>query len=504
MADTSLLSPFVVRLGGGLVLDKDTFSIPPGAALQLQNFEPDINGGYRRINGFTKFDSNQVGGSTGTILGVHVYKDQVIVAKGTSVFKSTGSGYTSIDTGRTSAGRYNFVNYNFDGTDKMIMVDGANLASVFDNSSVTDVSASGRPADPKFVEIFRSHAFYAGMSASPQELIFSVPFDEDSFDASLGAGSIKVDEPIVGIKVFRENLFVFCEDAIFKITGSSLSDFAVVPVTRAIGCIDGFSIQEISGDLVYLAPDGLRTIAGTERIGDVELGTISKQVQPRLDNIDTDRISSVVIRNKSQYRLFFPDDSSTTDVDSPGLLGVIKAGVDGGVGWEYADIKGIRPAYCTSGFISGTETVLHGGYDGYVYKQESGSDFDGTDMAAIYRGPDYTMGDAGIRKMMQRIIWNYDNEGAVDSKFRIRYDFNSTDTPQPSEYDLTTGAAVAIYGNTASTYGTAVYGSSGTPLVRQSVEGGGFTVAVRLDDTAGAAPISLKGYQLEFTPGGRR
>jgi hypothetical protein len=114
------------------------------------------------------------------------------------------------------------------------------------------------------------------------------------------------------------------------------------------------------------------------------------------------------------------------------------------------------------------------------------------------------MGDPGVRKMMQRIIWNYDNESTVDSKFRIRYDFNSSDTPQPAEYSLTAGNAIAIYGLTASTYGTAVYGSSGTPLVRQSIEGGGFTVAVRLDDTAGASPISLKGYQLEFTPGGRR
>ena len=81
MPDTSLLSPFVVRLGGGLVLDKDTFSQPPGSAVQLKNFEPDINGGYRRINGFDEFDTNQIGGSTGTVLGVHIYKDQVIVAR---------------------------------------------------------------------------------------------------------------------------------------------------------------------------------------------------------------------------------------------------------------------------------------------------------------------------------------------------------------------------------------------------------------------------------------
>ena len=503
MPDTSLLSPFVVKLGGGLMLDKDAFTLPPGAATQLQNFEPDINGGYRRITGFTKYDSAQVGGSSGTILGVHIYKNQVIAAQGTAVYKGSGSGWTSIDTGRTSAGRYNFVNFNFDGTDKMIMVDGANSASSYNNTSVTDLNASGAPANPAFVEVFRSHVFFAGMSASPQELVFTAPFDETDFSAGNNAGSIKVDGVIKGIKVFRESLFVFCEDSIFKITGSSQSDFAVVPVTRRIGCVDGFSIQEISGDIVYLAPDGLRTIAGTERIGDVELGTVSKTIQPRLDNIDTDRISSLVIRGKTQYRLFFPDDSGAAS-GQPGIIGVIKAGTEGGIGWEYADVRGIKPSCCASGFISGTETILHGGYDGYIYKQESGNTFDGTNIQAIYRSPDFTMGDAGIRKMMQRIIWNYDNEGAVDSKFRIRYDFNSSDVPQPAEYDLTTGAAIAIYGFTTSTYGTAVYGSSGTPLVRQSVEGGGFTVAVRLDDKAGSAPISVKGYQLEFTPGGRR
>ena len=148
MPDTSLLSPFVVKLGGGLVLDKDAFTLPPSVATQLQNFEPDINGGYRRINGFAKFNSNivpQTSASTEKVLGVHIYKNQVIAARGTKVFKGGASGsWTEIDTGRTSAGRYNFVNFNFDGTDKVAYVDGANLASVFNNSSVTDVCKSTR------------------------------------------------------------------------------------------------------------------------------------------------------------------------------------------------------------------------------------------------------------------------------------------------------------------------------------------------------------------------
>jgi hypothetical protein len=40
--------------------------------------------------------------------------------------------------------------------------------------------------------------------------------------------------------------------------------------------------KNFAGDIIFLGPDGLRTVAGTERIGDVELGTLSRPVQPLL------------------------------------------------------------------------------------------------------------------------------------------------------------------------------------------------------------------------------
>ena len=46
MADTSQISPFVFGCGGGLVLNKDSFSYQPGESKVLTNFEPDVNGGY--------------------------------------------------------------------------------------------------------------------------------------------------------------------------------------------------------------------------------------------------------------------------------------------------------------------------------------------------------------------------------------------------------------------------------------------------------------------------
>ena len=367
MPDTSSISPYIVRLSGGLVLDKDAFSIPEGAALQLQNFEPDISGGYRRINGYTKYNTNIVPQTTSSdevVLGLTTYVNQVVVARGEKVFKGTNTGsWTEIDSGRTSAGRYEFVVFNFDGTEKVVWTDGANNASIYDNSTVTDISAAPAPSNPKFCAMFKAHLFLAGASSSPHEIFFSAPFAPTDFTPASGGGSIRVESPVVKLKVFRDRLFIFCEDEIYQLVGSTVSDFQLAPVTKDIGCRSGFSVQEIGGDLVYLAPDGLRTIAGTDRIDDIELGTISKQIQPRLDEADLDRISSLVIRSKSQYRLFFPGDTQAQG-SSRGIIGVIKANLQGQIGWEYADIRGIKPACCASGFISEVETVLHGGMMG--------------------------------------------------------------------------------------------------------------------------------------------
>ena len=49
-----------------------------------------------------------------------------------------------------------------------------------------------------------------------------------------------------------------------------------------------------------------------------------------------------------------------------------------------------------------------------------------------------------------------------------------------------------------------VYGGGTQPLLRQSVEGSGFTVALKVDDGGETAPYSLKGFQLEYQLGARR
>ena len=567
------ISPYVVTTAGGLVLDRDVYTMPVGAASILQNFEPSVKGGYRRLSGTSKYSSSQVGSSSGTILGVAVFNNGVVVAQSTNVYFGTGGVWTSIDSSRTSASRYRFEKYNFStNEERLIFTDDANFASVYNGTTVMDVKgstvlaktgsasssstslsvtdASGiiagmyitgtsigsgakvssisgttvtmsvattgtissatvnfaglgtAPTDPSMIAAFKNHMFYAGMSAEPNTIVFSAVGDENDFTSGNGAGSLNVDSTIIALKSFRGDLIIFCEDRIYKLSGSALADFAVAPISRNVGCSDAHSIQEIGGDVIFLAPDGLRTIAGTARIGDVELGTVSKQIQDRVGDIGFNNISSVVIRDKSQYRLFYPT-TGGTESSSKGIIGVLKSNPSGQVGWEYSDIRGVKPACCDSGFISGVEKIVHGGFDGYVYLQESGNTFAGTAMKAIYRSPDLTMGDAGIRKNMQRINVNYDPEGAVDVNLFVKYDFEDTGTPQPGSYNLTTADTAAVYGDSGTLYDSAVYDAEGMPIVRTSVEGSGFTVVVRLEDSSSNPPITLKGFELEFTPGAR-
>ena len=126
-----------------------------------------------------------------------------------------------------------------------------------------------------------------------------------------------------------------------------------------------------------------------------------------------------------------------------------------------------------------------------------------TTIQAVYRSPDMVMGDPGLRKYMQRVNLNYEGEGTtIDANLALRYDYDDQNTPQPSKIALPSVGGAGQYG--AAKYGASLYDASGVPLVRQSVEGSGFALALSVNDSGTTAPYSLKGFQLEYQVGARR
>jgi hypothetical protein len=226
-------------------------------------------------------------------------------------------------------------------------------------------------------------------------------------------------------------------------------------------------------------------------------------VQSTLTAATSADISSLVIREKTQYRLFFPKASGTSEIASAGLIGVLKRQSAADLNWEWADIRGIKPYVCTSDFIGDTEYVLHGGYDdGFVYKQESGNNFNGGNIPATYTSPDLTLGDPGIRKLLKRININYEAEGTMTFELSARFDYEDVGIIQPAAVSVSE-AGLPLYGDVV--YGTGFYGGFGTPILRQLMVGSGFAIAIKIaQDNSTNNPFIIRGFELDVVPGGRR
>jgi hypothetical protein len=529
--------PYTVACAGGLVKATNQIDLlkTPGVATDLSNFEVSIKGGYRRISGYSKLGAGsaaQVSGSTDTIHGVIPYGDGVIACASTGIFFSqdgtswlnvsrssvdaNGDNYTAF-TGRstltrTGQGKISFS--LFEGPDydygQLIICDGANKPYQFrmegtgaNINTRTYFSSEITVTGTKFAthsEIHDKHLVVAGVEDNLSTVFYSKLLDPTNFEHE-SAGSITLSDQIVGIKSFRQELFIFCRNSIFKLQDINGTP-VVVPVAKNIGCLSGYSIQEIGGDLIFLAPDGLRTVAGTARIGDVELGTVSTSIQPILtqlaENIDKYVLSSFVLREKSQYRLFYTD-TSVVNSAQKGIIGTLRPN-----GFEWSEIRGIEVTSIGAGFNeNGVEEYYHGDTDGFVLVHDSGNDFNGSDILARYSTPDYDYGDLGTLKTLHYVRVSVSAEGIVAPELQVKYDFGSSDIPQPtSNFSFGTVNPPAIFAEAV--FNTTVFGGSEAPMVRIPVQGSGTSSNFTVVTEDNKAPYTINGLYIDFIPSGRR
>ena len=368
------------------------------------------------------------------------------------------------------------------------------------------------PINPKRCTIYAERLIVAGQSDSDSTVAYSERLEPYNFTGS-SAGTIDTGDVIVGIKVFRNTLVIFCKNSIFELT--SLDSTPILKsVTKNIGCVDGNTIQEIGGDLVFLAPDGLRTVAGTARIGDVEIGSISRKILPLINDLLTNianyTISSMVIRERSQYRLFYHQTGQAAS-GQKGIIGTFKFDANGVPAFEWSQTKGMEVKRCSSALnTSNTEVQFGANESGYIYTLDSGNNFDGSAIDAQFQTPDMDYGDNGLRKSLYAVKANLEPEGTnCNLKLRIRYDFESTDVPQPGEFSIGCLSSAAVFATSLSAtnagkFGTSTFGATTLPSKRVLVTGSGFSNSFRFYTNDTDASYSVNGMFVSFIAGGRR
>lgn len=565
MADR--IDSFKVICSGGLNSNENHLDLSdnkPGAATRLVNYEPSLFGGYRRVEGFELYDAaypevddvNNAGSAEGKVLGLAIFKDDVsnltkIIAARKDVGATTYSFYyytpligwrpftldhsivRNTTDGVRTVEKLRHVSFNFGTGNRICFVDGVNPAIVYDGQhweELRSTGTGGNPADaghttntgggdqcldaPALVDVFANHLFLAGDETNRATIAHSAPTTSASpygyydFTNANAAGQLAAGFDVVQIKPFRDNLFVFGSNGIKKVAADVTSGFVTDQVTANVGCISRDSVLEIGGDLMFLAPDGFRPVAGTARIGDVELETVSKSIQGLLvntiQNFDMDTINGVVIRSKSQIRYFVGDDT----IDTPDSLGIIGGLSDstGSISWEFGELLGIRASCATSDYIGTEEFVLHGDYDGKVYRQERNTTFNGADIVAVYATPYLDFGETEERKVLRKINTFIRAEGPLEMNLSVAFDWGDYNTARPSTYSQSSEGGPTVFGGRNITYNGAnvVYGGSSKPIMTSDIQGSGFSIKATYVTVGNFEPYSIQGIVFEYSTAGRR
>jgi hypothetical protein len=566
MADN--LKTFAAVCNGGLIKNQDPLTQASqfsGSAIRLINYEPALQGGYRKINGYENSYGTVPG--TGKVLGVSVNGNinqgifacraptsgnnylhwfnhyyTVVVSTGTGTGFTVGETLTAVvssgdstpttvtgvviakasdsltvDFGRipdrifssgniltgvtsaasttvvgtptvigwvevTSSGTptmtgvdlIRFADYNWF-EEVLVLTDGVNPAAKYNGTAYTQITHTNAPSAPKYAAAFSSHLFLAGDESEPYNLYFSAPLNETDFSPASGAGVINVGFAVVQIRAFRDQLYIFGKKEIKRVVGSNIADFVVQEVTSDLGCVSSDSVVEFGGDILFLGPDGIRPVSGTSRIGDVELETVSREIQDIFElynrNEDLSKIRAVVLRKKSQFRLFFENTEALS------ILGAIRQSSSAQSTFEFSQLIGIGVTSVASGYLDQFEFVIHGDTLGKVHRQEVGYNFDGVDIFSLFQTPYFYMDDPELRKTFYNVRTYMLGEGATEVNVGIKYDYGDSEVAIPNNYSFNTTGAASLYG--VATFDTTdIYDGNPTPVRKTNISGSGDSISI--------------------------
>jgi hypothetical protein len=428
--------------------------------------------------------------SSGAVTG------NITVGSGAGFYRTSNPTMTGVDKVR-------FSEFNFNSSPKIVLTDGINQPAIYDGTHYRQILHSACPTDPKFSAVHAKRIWLAGDPQFDDILYHGAADDEHNFDTGEGGGFLAMGFPIVAIKPFRNSLYVFGINNIKRIVGNNGDECTAESVTTNLGCLASDSVVEIGGDLIFLSPDGIRPISGTNKIGDVNLETLSKNIQSTINGTLANEVlttlSAVVIKKKSQFRYMFSASGSE------GIIGGLRQ-VGDGYGFEFGTLSGLECVCAASGYLGQEEIVIHGDTAGKVYAQESGNSFDTSTILSIYKTPFVYMQDPEVRKNYYSISTYMKAEGVISLSLGVTYDYDDTETAKPRDLFIqndepasffTSGINIATYGAENDTTGD-IYDGNPSPVERSTFTGSGKSISFSYVTNDINSSHSIQGYTVTY------
>jgi len=343
------------------------------------------------------------------------------------VTKAVANGADSAIT-RAAAGRVETVLANYSGsaaTKRIYGADGVNLAFEFDGTTYVPIRTGMTTDTPGHIETHKN-CLWLTFGASLQKSGVNAPY---SWTVVTGAAELAMGDTITGIRSVKGNdggaaMLVSVTSTYSVLYGSSTSDFNLVPSGSDLG-FEASTIQPVGNDVFGLTAQGIQSLVATQAYGSFDYAAVSTLVQPYLSDRAGLQTASVSLKSKNQYRLFFSDNSVL-------VVGLTGGKISGSLTLDYG--KQVK-CICNARLSTGDEVTYFGSTDGYVYKDNVGTSFDGAVIEAWIRPVFNNLQSPLVRKTFLRAVFEVESEGY--SRVNATYDlgYGSADVSAAATQD---------------------------------------------------------------------
>lgn len=340
----------------------------------------------------------------------------------------------------------------------------------------------------KFVENWNRFVFYANVTVSgtahPTRIYYSDIDSVSSWNSASFRDMNKNDgQDITGIKKLGDRLVIYKERSIWiaQFTGDSDIPFVFTPTPSSVGCVSGYSIQEVENGHIFLSYDGYYYFDGVNsfKISDRITNTLSTSLEPSRFQYS----ASCYQRTKNRYWGSHAIAAGSTNSRV--------------ITWDSANnafglYKGHNASCFATVFTGGEERVYFGDYSGFVYRADTGSNDNPLGVATAIPAYYYTKWfnyDDLIDKKGVPIVTVYYQIANGTLTFSYSYDFDNGDQYSQT-FSMSTSSA--LYGSAI--YDTDTYASTGGAVVRRDLIGRGRVIRLKFENNNLSETMQVDGF----------
>lgn len=387
--------------------------LAPGETQSAQNM--DIQDGNLSVcKGFSKYIGTPLASGIKTLMVFYknntdgTVSSYLLAATSTTLYKWDGISWVSIKTGLTS-GYFEYINYQKNMTDLIIMTNGNEAVFKWDGATVTDLG--GNP--PKFtsLSLHYERVWGTGIKSNPNQVAYSDALNPEDWTQSVNTGGI-IELPTwdggkcIAVTSIFDNIVIFKTRNIFKIYGTYPGEYANKAVFTSTGAIAKRSIVNAVTVAFFLANDGIYAYNGSQT---QLISSPIKDIMNSMNDSYADKACGVFYDNK--YILAIPTGSSTVndtliEYDTLKQSFNVKRGINVN---DFVEYEG-KLLFCNDDSITGNS---------YVYEYGSGISFNSNVINAFWETPETDFNAPNASKTSTYIYATFQGSGQlqIDSIF---------------------------------------------------------------------------------------